>query len=389
MLGFPLEERLAAIRNAGDPVTLADLARPAPPPEQNAAVVLRRARNDVEALDKELTHIDSLAEQQGRESGEAESKAIRAALDAYPRVLPLLEQAAACPDYDPELDYAAGPQVVQNSILDGELQRFRQYTRILHSRARSLRAQAKQDDALHSCLVIFRLTRHLERTPLLIPYLVAEACRSVAIHEANDILRAGPISEAARRELDNELVRCGEPHGYLQVLKGERAYAITSFGTTIPVNWLNSALFRNEECYVIDMFNEQIALVTQPYVAVKASETKLKQQLGSSHPLASLELPALIKTRDVFDRVRAQSRCLRVLNGLQQHGPWRDKEPKLTELGLPQEAITDPFDGSPIKLKKINGAWLIYCVGTNLKDDGGQLDGLADIGLGPVPAKPR
>jgi hypothetical protein len=387
--GSPLEERLAAIRNAGDPVTLADLARPAPPPEQNAVVVLRRARSDVEALYKELAQIDSRAEQQGREGGEAEQKATRTALDAYPRVLPLLEQAAACPDFEPELDYAAGPVAVQNSMLNGEVQRFRQYTRILHAQASSLRAQGKRDEALHWCLVSFRLTHHLEHEPLLIPYLVVAACRSVAIHEVNAILRAGPVSDALRRELDKELVTSGDVHGFLQALKGERAYAISSFGTTIPVNWLNRVYFTREECCLIDMFNEQMDLVAQPYAAAKASEAKLRQQLGNLHPLVTLELPAVIKTREVMDRVRAQLRCLRILNALQQQGPSPDKQPKLSELGLPAEAITDPFDGSLIKVKQVNAEWLIYCVGTNLKDDGGQLDGYADIGLGPVPANRR
>ena len=38
-----LEGQLAAIRAAGEPLTLADLARKPIPPEQNAATYLRRA----------------------------------------------------------------------------------------------------------------------------------------------------------------------------------------------------------------------------------------------------------------------------------------------------------------------------------------------------------
>ena len=39
-----LDRQLAAIRAAGDPLTLADLARPPIPPEKNAATYLRRGR---------------------------------------------------------------------------------------------------------------------------------------------------------------------------------------------------------------------------------------------------------------------------------------------------------------------------------------------------------
>ena len=44
-----------------------------------------------------------------------------------------------------------------------------------------------------------------------------------------------------------------------------------------------------------------------------------------------------------------------------------------------------PFDGSPIKLKRVKGEWLIYSVGPNLKDDGGQVEGIMDVGIGPLP----
>jgi hypothetical protein len=270
-----------------------------------------------------------------------------------------------------------------------DLQEFRSYANILRAHASALRAQGKRDEALSTCLVCFRLAHHLEREPLLIPYLVVEGCRSVAIDEVNSILRVGPVSDALRKELDKELAANGEANGYLQALKGERAYALSSFGTTIPVNWLNRGYWTHEQCRLIDMFNEQMALITQPYAAVKASEAKLRQQLGNFHPLVTLELPAVIKTREAMDRVRAQTRCLRILNALQQHGPWPDKQPRLSELGLPQEAITDPFDGSLIKLKHANGEWLIYCVGPSLIDHGGQVGGSIDIGIGPLSANPR
>jgi len=71
------------------------------------------------------------------------------------------------------------------------------------------------------------------------------------------------------------------------------------------------------------------------------------------------------------------------LNAIEGHRPWNGKSPQLAELGLPVDAITDPYDGSHIKVKQVGNDWLIYCVGTNLKDDGGKLEKLEDVGLGP------
>src|SRR5262249_47025626 len=154
----------------------------------------------------------------------------------------------------------AGPDGFMDSLLT-EVQQFRSYTNILHAQARFLRAQGKRDEAARSCLVSLRLTRHLEREPLLISYLVVMACRAVAIGEINAILRAGPVSDTVRAELDKELGICEDSRGYRQALKGERAYGISSFGMSLPLNWMNRALFNNDECYMIDMMNEQIALV--------------------------------------------------------------------------------------------------------------------------------
>ena len=52
--GTQLERRLAALRQAGDPVQIADFAREPIPPEKNADVFLRRAADDLDAIEKEL-----------------------------------------------------------------------------------------------------------------------------------------------------------------------------------------------------------------------------------------------------------------------------------------------------------------------------------------------
>ena len=49
-----VESRLQAIRDAGDPVSMGELARPPILPEDNATTFLRRATNDLVAVDKDL-----------------------------------------------------------------------------------------------------------------------------------------------------------------------------------------------------------------------------------------------------------------------------------------------------------------------------------------------
>jgi hypothetical protein len=80
----------------------------------------------------------------------------------------------------------------------------------------------------------------------------------------------------------------------------------------------------------------------------------------------------------------AESRCLRVVSA------WRRShaaEPTLEKLGLPREAITDPYIGEPLKVVEKPEGWLIYTVGPNLTDDGGAISPplFQDVGLGPEP----
>jgi hypothetical protein len=50
--GTRLERRLTELRQAGDPVQIADFARAPVSPEKNADVYLRRAADDLDAIQK-------------------------------------------------------------------------------------------------------------------------------------------------------------------------------------------------------------------------------------------------------------------------------------------------------------------------------------------------
>ena len=60
-------------------------------------------------------------------------------------------------------------------------------------------------------------------------------------------------------------------------------------------------------------------------------------------------------------------------------------EPALADLGLPADVTTDPFNDEPLHIRKLPTGWLIYSVGADLKDDGGDLTDYHDVGVGPPP----
>ena len=52
----------------------------------------------------------------------------------------------------------------------------------------------------------------------------------------------------------------------------------------------------------------------------------------------------------------------------------------LNALGVPAD---DPYTGQPLIVKEVDGQWIIYGLGANLKDDGGKFEHQEDVGLGP------
>lgn len=385
-----LERQLAEIRAAGDPLTLAELARPPIAPEKNAATYLRRAEADLAAIEKETVNLRSVWEPPGFLMSPEDQKTVQAALAAYPNVIPLLQQAAACPDYNAELDYTLPSREFLDAALVA-LQKLRWPAQVLRYRAALLVAEGNRDEAVRTALTNFRLARHLDRNPVLVGYMIALVVRRYAMQSANEALQTGPVSKEARQALDQELAIQERMEGYARALKSERVFMLASFRETIPLRnfWLIArGSWNKHESACLDMLSPFIAQAdnTGPYCPVTQTPEIKK------HTLAALLFPSLDATHLLVARTRAEIRSLRVLNALQTHLPaGSDKVPKITELGLPAQTIADPFDPfgrELLHIKKTPQGWLVYSVGVNQQDDGGKVGtpGSDDVGVGPPPA---
>jgi hypothetical protein len=385
--GDRLEKKLAAIRDAGDPVTLPDLARPESPPEKNAAVRLRRAGKDLEAMVKEMNAILNGDDYQAGKLTEEDRKKLKSLFEANPSVLKLVEEAGDCSTYDPQLDYTAAPEKVLGAAL-GDGVDFRGVINLLGTRSRLQVAERQRHEALQTCLLLLRLARLYDGNLFIVNGLVTCAARTGAVEAANRVLRTGPVTDEDRDALEAELARHDSHDGFIKVLKKERAFGVSSFASM--KNWLNHAFFDNDECYYLDLVQEQIDLAPKPYAEFVAATNNFKANMGRSTPLAVLYFPAAHKMREAHERVRGVVRCLRVFNALQRAGVKpEDGEPKLKDLKLPAEATTDPFTAKPLCVKIVDGQFVIYTVGPDRKDDGGDLAGGKDFGVGPVPAAPK
>jgi hypothetical protein len=385
--GTRLERRLTELRQAGDPVQIADFARAPVPPEKNADVYLRRATSDLDAIQKELMVWYPKSVYPTGTLSAPEKERLEKLFAAYSQVMPLLEQAADSPDYDPQLDYTLSPTGFLEPCMQHSSE-HRVLYRVLRARCALLLAQGHNDEALATQLLMLRLTRHWRREPFLLNYLVTAVCEHLAMGGLNQVLQTGPVSSSARQALDAELALHDTIEGYRWALRNERAYSLSSF-REMPGDgfWLTRGFANDLMLRLIHLFDRYLEKASRLYADAIADKSHVSMPGGVPNvygALVTLLEPALVSAREPSERVRALSRSLRVLNALQARAPRDDNSvPNIGDLGLPTEATIDPFNGKSLIVKKAPEGWTVYSVGSDLVDNGGKLDGRTDVGAGP------
>lgn len=382
-----LEAQLAALRAAGEPTSLEDLAREPIAPEKNAATFLQRALGDAEAAQKEWDAIFPEGYYLGGPLSKSQQEKAQTVFDAHANIVPLLEQAAACPDYDPQIDY----NLPEQAFIDRCSERWganRTAARVLRARTTLFLAKGRRDEALASMTLLFRLCRHFDHEPLAVGYLVSIACRGIAVEGANAVLQSGPVSKGSREALERELQLHDVVRAYVAALRSERAFALDAWRSTPSRQiWIRREIGFAAESRYVEIFGEYLETASRPYYELKPPEPapeRFLPFLRQGQAPADLARQSMHGVRKAMENDRARLRALRVLNALQVKSPPDAKAPpKLSDLGLPPDVTIDPFDGKPLRIKKVPNGWLIYSVGENLIDDGGDVESNKDVGIGP------
>lgn len=386
-----VERRLAAIRAAGDPISILEYRPDEIPPEENAATYLRRAKSDAEALTKELEPISGDIHERGGGLTDAEVKAMESAFAAYPKVMPLIEQAAECSSCSGDIPQdATSSEEITNALIEG-VQEKRLFARLLYTyRFNLLLAKEEYDAAVRDCTTLLKLCRHLESDPTLVSFLVSNACRGAAIQAANDAIQSGDVSKDVLADLDEELAKIDIRCLFTNALKSERAFSIDRCQEFRDQMWPSRAFFNRQTLGVLDVYDWILArAATLGQTGVTASGPA-DEEPPSVGVLGRLLIPALESAEDAALRVETMKRALRILAALKSRDePEKPPKPDFSDLGLPKSETTDPFSGKPFIVKKADNGWLIYSVGSNGKDEGGKSlntdnPDLHDLGLGPT-----
>lgn len=388
-----LAARIARLRAAGEPTCIADLAPPAGQ-GQNGADIIAGVSQDIRGFTKEeaqfyITDLGkSYSEKKDRRSQPSteEINAIRAILEKYPRIEPALQQAVTCEYFRSRLNYALGFQQFLNDLIKRATD-LRSCARMLDWKTQVELADGNIDQAMKTGMLVLRLSRLQEQEPALQNGLVAIAIRAKGVDLLNLAIRSGPVSKEQRDALDDELATLDGLDWYVNVLKTERAVNLSAARDQFPLfpmTWQGTLL----QADMIGFYEQFLPLAAQPaYLSVEKISALEKKSYSTpiSTTLIKLLFPAIEAANISANRNLVSIRCLRILNALgryrEEHG---EEATGLDDLSLPSESTIDPFDGKPLKLRLTDSGWVIYSVGQDGIDDGGELSELQDRGLAPV-----
>jgi hypothetical protein len=280
------------------------------------------------------------------------------------------------------------------------LQEARRVTQLLAYDALRHAQAGDMKPALTSCRAALNAGRSIGDEPLLISQLVRIACVTSACQTAEVVLSQGepPADDllALQRLLQHEAAF----PALLIATRGERASLHEMFDALesgdvrlsqladdrrraawyeVAFGWYIRDTLRADHPRALALMARRIAEARLPAHEQAAAEQAFaaemrglpKEALGTR-----LLVPALDKVGVAERRRLAHVRCLIAVVAAeryrQEHGAWPESLDRLAPAQL-TEVPLDPFDGRPLRYRRTADGVVVYSVGEDGKDDGGQL----------------
>lgn len=398
-----LAERLEAIRAAGDPVTISDLPTfMETPPE-------RDARRLYDSVEKDVTGIETFIYTQWEEPG-VELGELRHSMNpwetpgagwttwpptandggegglSFDDPIPTLRQASKAEVWSRDLDGSLRmDEWIAESLDADEYHHIRWVARVLLRHMEYCVANGQADEAAIDAIALIRLSEIYGQGRPLIGGLVEIACRGMAFTHLNQVLQHHDVSLETMTALEECLAEDATHDHLAEMLKAERALGITSFERDMAFGkfWLARAFWNGQELGYLDGIEAYIES-DDPIQYAAERDLAREQSAGdvsSRMILASLVEPAVIAAVSASARDLTHNRCLRILiaiKRMEQEGRSLEVLDAAT-LGLPEDVLTDPCCGDPLKIERDGDGWLIYGVGFDRTDDGGRFDEMGDL----------
>jgi hypothetical protein len=253
----------------------------------------------------------------------------------------------------------------------------------------TLAEQGKMDEALASCRALVNAARSLGDEPMMISQLIRNAGRAVAIANIERTLAQGQPSQLALTELQKLLEDEEAAPLFLIAMRGERAgcdhlmQGLRAGTVSVPLPGVEQ-LAQHIPGQVSRQRAQLLRVMTQMVEAAKLPEREQRPRLeqlqdDKTRPfIVRLLVPAVSKVAGACQRTRAHLRC--VIAGVAaerfrlKHGNWPDGIERLVAAGFLEKPLADPYDGQPLRWRRLQDGLVIYSIGPDGQDNQGNIN---------------
>jgi hypothetical protein len=309
--------------------------------------------------------------------------------------LALIRKAAVMPGCFFDRDYGR-PTF---DMLLTELQDLRTAAELLAIHARW---SAEHDDvktALVDISAIYGIARHAGSEPTLVSLLVSSSIDRMADGTLAAVLQKKHPSadELAQLQIDSSV---SYQRMVGRALRMEEAFLLNSFAGLDEMDVRTLTQMTNElaafayshlgPLYRVFLLNNDVAgsretmrafraLAAKPYAQFRSDVQELEYKLRQSPPgiVMGLMTPSIGPTIETAFRADAQRRLAQAALAMHRYFTMHGKFPDQTDALSPEFIALvprDPYNDQPIQLKKTANGWILYSVGPNMTDEGGERD---------------
>jgi hypothetical protein len=268
-----------------------------------------------------------------------------------------------------------------------------------------LRAQQGDiDGAVLSCQALLNTGRALGDEPFLISQLVRIAIRSIALRKLERVLAQGQASPGVladfQKLLEDEEAQPlllfgarGERAGMDSLMKEMQKGTISVsqvMGNPSPTRWKAGPIdvdamlspllvgpFAMNHAALLRYLNQVVEIAKQPIEDQPALLKELEATIPDQPALVRLMVPGIGKVGEALRRSTAELRCAIVLLAAERyrlaHGRWPESVGELVPDFL-AKVPTDPYNRRPVRLRRLDDGLVIYSVGPDGQDDGGNVN---------------
>jgi hypothetical protein len=381
--GARVTEMREEIVKAGYPIHVKDFYKKDVADKDNAYIEFAKWKDEIGVAD---SAVSGDAEKQppylsAAKLTEAEIQELAAIMAAHQVMIDDLIQAANKPQLRLPVNLDKLDTLFEDTFV--QFQGFRSIARVLSANVRLKISQGQCDEALQNAVAILKWSQLVSQQPTLVSHLVATAVRGIGIYYAAEVLYAGAVDDASLKQLEAVLISFDTNEIWKAVIFSEIPYFVDVFYPTLPVAtrhlWFSLAA---EADYLETMKKIGEKQMVQDGMFVNVMPDK-NSGYGTGWLFGSV-VPSINATQEATRRVDAQTRCLlALLEWRRQGGSAVD----IKELQLVGFAAKDPYDGGFLKFRVTEFGPVIYTVGNNKVDDGGEKSLVSqqeDVGIMPL-----